>query len=108
VPKPQIAIVAIVSIAVLYLAVAVGTAKHTPALSARVVEVVNTGNDLKVIVQVTNSTAYVYWPVPVGLEVWNGTSWDETDGCGPLVPNVPPVTLRATWFPRIGLANACG
>jgi len=76
VSKQKIAIIAAASIAILSLAVAVGTAKYTPALSARVVKVVNTGDDLKVIVQVTNSTAYVLRPVLARLEVWNGMSWD--------------------------------
>jgi hypothetical protein len=55
-PKPQIAFIAAASIAVQCLTVAVGTAKHTPALSARVVEVV-TGKALELRVLLTNSSA---------------------------------------------------
>jgi hypothetical protein len=76
VPKQQIAFIAAVSLAVLCLAVAVGTARRTPALSARVIGVIDTGTTLKVKVQLTNSTAYVYLPVATRLEVWNGMSWD--------------------------------
>jgi hypothetical protein len=76
VPKPRIAIIAVVSIAVLCFAVAVGTAKHAPALSARVVEVVHTGYPLEVRVQVTNNSDYVYSPVIARMEVWTGKSWE--------------------------------
>jgi hypothetical protein len=74
VPKPQIAVIAVVSIAVVFFSVAFGTAKRAPALSAGVVEVFGTNDPLKVRVQLTNSTTYVYQPMPARLEFWSGSS----------------------------------
>jgi len=74
--KPRVAILAAAAIAVLCLAAIVATAKHKPALSARVVTVETTTNALFLSVQLSNSGTYVYVTSPARIEIWNGRRWE--------------------------------
>jgi hypothetical protein len=94
VTKPQIAITAAASIAVLSLALAVVTAKRLPALSASVVEVANLGDKhFKVDVLVTNRTHYTYESLLLRLEIW-------TVLAGGIGPTRQPPSLKTSPLPH--------
>src|SRR5262249_55179663 len=77
VSKVRIAILVAVSIVILRLAFAVGTAKRSPALTAQVVAVVNIDDKhFKVDALVSNRTRYVYLLLIPKLEIWNGAGWE--------------------------------
>ena len=74
--KLKIAIFATLGLAVLVLAVAVGTAKRTPAFSARVMEVSKLGDKhFNVRMLVSNQSGHDYLLFIPSLEIWDRAGW---------------------------------
>jgi hypothetical protein len=66
---------AAVALAWLCVALAVGTAKHAPLLTARIVGMVSDAESIELSIQVSNRTPHVHLLHPAKVETWSNAGW---------------------------------
>jgi hypothetical protein len=76
-PKKRVAIAAVLVLALLAFAVALGTGKPSFGITVKCLRADRSGDLTRVSLEADNYTRHAYYVLPAKLQLWNGRKWEE-------------------------------